>query len=305
MLTDGLGRDANRWLVGVVLGMLALFVLNLAGLFLDPRTITGLPAWAKPAKFALSTALYAGMLAWILTKVSVWPRVMQALGTTTAVMLALELFIVNLQAARGTTSHFNVGTKLDAFLFAVMGVSILILWLASLGITVGLFRQPFSNRALGWSLRLGLLITVLGSASGGLMTQPRAGQSHGIIGSHTIGSPDGGTGLPLLGWSTKHGDLRLGHFVGLHGAQAIPLLYFVLARKRRARVSSIAVGAASYGALFFLLEWQALRGQALVQPDGLTLEAWAIWLGLSASALLVTMFPVPKKTVPIVSSVAA
>jgi hypothetical protein len=37
--------------------MFAAFLFSVTGIYLDPRTITGVPAWLKPAKFGISTAL--------------------------------------------------------------------------------------------------------------------------------------------------------------------------------------------------------------------------------------------------------
>jgi len=39
---------------------------------------------------------------------------------------------------------------------------------------------------------------------------------------------------------------------------------------------------ASYVALFGVLLWQALRGQSLVQPDGVTIAVLLVWVILSA-----------------------
>ena len=44
--------------------MLLTLGANLAGLVFDHRLITGAPAWLKPAKFALSVAIFTGTLAW-------------------------------------------------------------------------------------------------------------------------------------------------------------------------------------------------------------------------------------------------
>lgn len=267
--------------------MLGLFVVSCIGLLTDPRVITGSPAWLKPAKFSLSIAIYLGTLVWILQKVSIWPRLVSALSATSAAMAVIEIVIIDLQAWRGTTSHFNFRTNLDASLFGIMGVSIAVLWLASIGVAVALFRQKFADASFGWALRLGMVITVLGLASGGMMTRPMPGQKSGVVGAHTVGAPDGGRGLPVTNWSAEHGDLRIAHFFGLHAMQAIPLLYWLLARRRRVTPGLVAAVSASYAAAVALLEWQALRGQPVLQPDSTTALAWVAWLVLSVIFTLI------------------
>jgi hypothetical protein len=44
------------------------------GLAVDPRFITGAPAWLKPAKFAVSIAIYSFTLAWIFSLIPEWTR---------------------------------------------------------------------------------------------------------------------------------------------------------------------------------------------------------------------------------------
>jgi hypothetical protein len=121
-----------------------------------------------------------------------------------------------------------------------------------------------------------------------------AGLGSGIVGAHTVGADDGGPGIPFLGWSTTHGDLRVGHFVGIHAMQLVPLLAVFLARRRERwlreghRVALVWVGALGYLGLVALVTWQALRGQPLTAPDGLTLAALAgLVVGAAAAALAV------------------
>src|SRR4051795_13505355 len=92
---------SSRSLTAVAIVMLAAFLASATGLLVDPRIITGAPAWLKPAKFAISSAIYAGTLAWLFRYLQVWPRFVRALGSTTAAVLVLEVGIIDIQAARG------------------------------------------------------------------------------------------------------------------------------------------------------------------------------------------------------------
>jgi len=156
-------------LTAVGLFMLAVAGASAIGMFVDSRLITGAPAWLKPFKFAVSTAIYSLTLAWIFQWLSDWPRVRRIVGWTTALVFVLEVAIIDAQAWRGTTSHFNVSTPLDMTLFAVMGMAILLQTLVSVAVAAALWRQRFADRALGWALRLGLTLTIVGALTGGLM----------------------------------------------------------------------------------------------------------------------------------------
>ena len=274
----------------VVVGALMLMVAaaTVIGMIVDPRQILGAPAWLKPFKFAVSTAVYSLTLAWMFGRLMEWPRARRTVSWTTAVVFVLEVAIIATQAWRGTTSHFNVSTPLNATLFAVMGAAILIQTLVSVTVVVILWRTPFSERSLGWALRWGMTLTVVGALTGPLMTRPTAAQIAAAraaghmttAGGHTVGGVDGGPGLPVTGWSREHGDVRVAHFVGLHALQALALVAVVVGRWRRAesvRVRAVFAAAASYAGLFALLLWQALRGQSVVSPDATALTSLGVW----------------------------
>ena len=285
----------DRPLTATGLLMLAALAACIAGLVLDPHTITGMPAWLKPAKFAASTAIYSFTLAWVFSYLGSWPRVRRIVSWTTAAVFVLEVAIISVQAWRGTTSHFNVSTPLDVALFATMGTAIVAQTLVSILAAVALWRERFADLALGWALRLGMVITIVGAASGGLMTRPTSAQLAQVhatgqmptAGAHTVGARDGGPGLPGTGWSREHGDLRVPHFLGLHAIQGLPFIAFVIGRitpVARRRMRLVLVSAASYVGLFALLLWQALRGQSLIAPDATTLAALAVWLVITVAA---------------------
>jgi hypothetical protein len=259
------------------------------GLWLDSRSVLGAPVWLKPAKFALSIAIYCLTLAWAFRHLPEYPRTRRSVGRISALVFGIEMLIIAAQAARGRTSHFNVGTPLDGALFTIMGLGIVAQTLASVAVAVALWRRSFADRALGWALRLGLTVTIVGASFGGIMSRPSEQQladlqvgRASVGGAHTVGAPDGGPGLGLTGWSREHGDLRVPHFMGLHALQALPLLA-LWARRRHwteaRRVRLILLGSTSYLGLLGILLWQALRGQPLLAPDASTVGALVIWLG--------------------------
>lgn len=264
---------ASAPLTAVGLLMAAALAGSLAAMAGDSSTVLGAPAWLKPTKFHASSAIYTLTLAWIFTFLPDRRRLRATVGWITAVVLVLEVGIIDLQAARGITSHFNAATARDAILFGIMGAAIVVLWGAAIALTVALFRQPFADSAFGWALRLGMLITVIGQASGFLMTVPTAARlevarSTGlqVSGAHTVGAPDGGPGLPVTGWSREHGDLRVPHFIALHAVQALPALAWLLTPllPPPARRRAVLAAAAAYVAIFGLLVMQALNGHPLI-----------------------------------------
>jgi hypothetical protein len=303
MLSRSWTASAPLTVVGVVM-IIALAGASV-GLAVDPRTITGAPAWLKPAKFAASIAIYTFTLAWIFSLIPEWSRTRRLVEWTTAVTLVLEMLIIGVQAFRGTTSHFNVATVLDAALFTVMGAAILVQTFSSVAVAAALWRHSPPDAAMGWAVRFGMAITIAGALSGGLMTRPTdqqlakaaAGERMTVAGAHTVGAPDGGPGLPGTGWSTEHGDLRVPHFIGLHALQVLPIVSFVLARRRLSdvvRTRVMLTAGVSYAALFGVLLTQALRGQALLTPDSVgvaLLAAWALATGLAVTLSTLSVQP--------------
>src|ERR1700755_1490565 len=79
--------DKPLTLVGVA--MIATLIAALVGIAVDPTVITGAPAWLKPAKFAISVAIYSFTFLWLLTFVQGRRRLVRVVATVTAVMFAV------------------------------------------------------------------------------------------------------------------------------------------------------------------------------------------------------------------------
>ncbi|WP_214402348.1 hypothetical protein [Pseudonocardia lacus] len=262
-----------------------LAVVATTGLVVDDRVLLGAPLWAKPLKFALSFGLYGLALSWMLSLVDGGRRTGAVLGWAVAAGAAVELVIIFGQAVRGVRSHFNSDTDLDATLFSVMGMTVAFIWLATVWLAIGVLGRPRLDPALTASIRLGLVVALLGMLVGVVMS---------VNGGHAVAVADGGPGLPLFGWSTTGGDLRVAHFVGMHAVQVLPLLAALLIAlpERRlagpARRPLVRLAGGTYLALLALLTWQALRGQPLAAPDAVTLAAaGALVIAVGATALVI------------------
>lgn len=279
------------------LSMAGLTVITLGGLLFDDRTLLGDPIWLKPFKFSVSFVVYASTLAWLMSLLPTGRRAARRAGNVVVAAGIVEMAVIVGQVLRGRSSHFNVATPLDSALWRVMGLTIVVLWVATLVIAVVVMRGRLGAPSVTWAIRLGVLIAMAGMAVAFLMTVPTAEQQTAdvltVAGAHSVGVPDGGPGLPVTGWSTTGGDLRVAHFIGMHALQAVPLLALLL-RARRFRLEEsqrlrfVWLFGGLYAALVGLLTWQALRGQPLLSPDAVTLGAAALLaaVGLAGTVLI-------------------
>ena len=272
-------------LSGLIIAFLTVFFI--IGIFTDPRVINGSPAWLKPTKFGVSFTLYNLTLAWLLGLIEERRRLVHVLGWTVVAAFVLEMGAIVVQVVRGTTSHFNFATLFDATLWSLMGITIVVLWLVNFAVAALLMFRRFNDPVFASGLRLGLILTLIGMGLGFLMVVPTAQQLAGwtaggpvtLVGAHTVGLPDGGSGLPVVGWSTTAGDLRISHFVGMHALQVLPLFGWLISRRRhlmlRQRVILVWTAGGFYLGIVGLLVLQALRAQPLLKPDVWTLDVLA------------------------------
>lgn len=276
--------------------MLLCAAICLVGAAIDPRQVAGAEVWLKPLKFSLSILLYCVTWAWLIAHLPRFRKTAHVAGTIIAAALAIEQLAIVAAAAAGTTSHFNVSTPLSTALWGIMAVSITVLYLGTLVTTVLLFWMPLPTVSLTVAVRAGAALALVGLGLAFLMTGPTAEQLddyQGIVGAHTVGIADGGPGLPLLGWSTIAGDLRIPHFVGMHALQLIPLFAIaldLLSRRiriladDRVRTRLVVVAASAFAATLLVLTVQALIGQSVVHPEGGILVAgWSIAIAAVAA----------------------
>ena len=243
-------------------------VITAALVLLDHRVLLGAPLWMKPFKFFISATLMSLTLAYVIPRISQKSKRVQIASLTIIGSLAVELVLITWAAASETTSHFNVSSPLAIAVWSAMATFIGLVWVATMVLTLAYVRFGQDEAAMKRALSWGMGISIVGMAVAFFMTGPNSDQLanfEGIAGAHTVGAADGGPGLPLFGWSTVAGDLRIAHFFGLHALQAIPLAVLLIRKNITIRgIDAIGLG---YLILVGLLTAQALMGQSIVETS--------------------------------------
>jgi hypothetical protein len=296
--------EQHRPLVVIVLFSCACLILSASGLALDHKLIAGENAWIKPCKFSVSLATYGLTLLWYSRFLTQHQVLFRRMTVAAMVGTMVELSTIIIQVLRGTTSHFNTSTTLNHVLFWITTSAIVPVALAVVGLFIMLLREKNLHPVLGTALRWALLITIVGFVPGVLMILPDQFQdaitTYKQFDGHTVGFPEGGPGIPFLGWSTVAGDLRIAHFVGIHALQVVPLLGLLVdvclpKLTSRRQQSLVWLFSIDYLAVIVLLTWQALSAESFFAPGHITI--WTSWTLLAlTSALAACIFWFPPLT---------
>jgi hypothetical protein len=234
------------------------FVCLLAAIFFAVMTqfstlkVYGINAYIKPFKFALSTVLLVWAMAWYMGYLKNFDATI--FNYTIIVTLGFEIIYIAIQAAKGELSHYNLSSPMYALLYTLMASAASIATLAVAYVGIKFFGDEVVTLPdyYLWAIRLGIFIFVIFSFEGFVM---------GSRLSHTIGGADGGAGLPLLNWSTKFGDPRVAHFIGMHALQVLPLLAYYLFKDVKITI----LAAVLYGFLAIFTLVQALQGKPFLK----------------------------------------
>lgn len=258
MLSDFLSelRSRNEFLYWFGWLNVLMLIIAVIMFFIDKTIITGINAWIKPMKFAISIVIYAWTFAWLLHYLPD-PTKRNFISWGVIVCMMVENGLIFMQAARGVRSHFNVQAAFDGIIFSIMGIFIIINTLIIVYTIILFFIGKIELATpLLWAWRIGLIFFFLGGISGGLMS--------GLL-THTVGAADGGSGLPFINWSTVAGDIRSAHFITLHGLQIIPLATFFLMKFSQENAKSgVLLFSLAFLGICIWLHWLALRGIPLI-----------------------------------------
>lgn len=252
MIRQLFDRQRPLMIAGVV-SFACFAVLAIVSLF-DSTEILGINRWIKPMKFFVSIAIFSWTTAVYMFYLKGFEKAARRISWGMIAIFAVEMIIITGQAARGTTSHFNIAKPLDGILFSIMGMAIVLNTLLAGYLLYLFFKAEIDLPAsIIWGMRLGLMLFLASSLEGGYMSAQLG---------HTVGAADGGAGLAGVNWSRTNGDLRVAHFVGMHAFQAVPLFAWLLEKYNvRSSLFQTYIFAAIYFAFFTFVFVQALLGK--------------------------------------------
>jgi hypothetical protein len=301
----------NPSLSALVVYSLICLAVSVSGLCFDHRHINNEHAWIKPCKFSISFTLYGLTMTWLGQYLLRHRKFFH--GTCIAALIGgvLELSAIVLQVLRGTTSHFNTGTPFDHSVFILVKVAIMPVALAVVAIFILLLRQKELPPVVGSALHWAVFLTIVGLIPGILMILPDPLQDaitqYKQFDGHTVGFPEGGPGLPWLGWSTVAGDLRIAHFVGIHALQVLPLIGFAIMKllpslsTQRQRTLVWNAGL-TYLSAILLLTWQALQAESIIAASPATITV-AILIGIASISGAMFTILIPHQFIEIGSEI--
>ncbi|GAB3647414.1 hypothetical protein [Glycomyces tarimensis] len=284
----------HRPLTAAGIAFAALTVVAFAAMVVDDRTLMGESVWLKALKFSFAFSAYSFTLAWLIGRMTRARRFGWWSGTVFAAVSALEVGVIVMAASFGTYSHFNNSESLsNQIVQGSFQYGVPMLLLSNIAVAIVLLFQRIGDRAVTAVVRWGLLLSTLGMAAAFFIlsvteqrrrvVQDAYGNEVELGAGHGIGDPDG-NGMFLTGWSTTGGDMRVPHFIGLHGIQVLVLVAIVMSalavryawlREERTRARIVHALSLGYLGVFTTAVWQAVRGQSFIAPDGATLAAFA------------------------------
>jgi hypothetical protein len=219
--------------------------------------------WIKPIKFSMSFSTFASTVSLLLLALQIPKWQLTLARRAIAASVALEILSLGMQAGRsafGLAGHSFVDSSLALLTNSMVMVNTAIVCGMLALFCANRVRSAMADGPMVAAIRYSIVIFLAGNAIGGYML---------ARGSHTVGTADGGPGLPFVNWSTIGGDLRIAHFISIHAIQIVPLFAYILSqmapipavKHRRMAIGALALAvSAAVGATFV----QAAMGRPLI-----------------------------------------
>ena len=254
-------NGATNVVVWAIYLELLLMLVLLVLLPFDTVQVGGRYRLIKPLNFTMSMAMYLATVVILLDylRASMWWK--KVIGWGVSICILTGITCITMQAARGTTSHFNISTPFDSTVSSLMDIVDPLNSVFVLVLLIFAVQSKYDvSRLSQLGIVFGILLFLAGSVIGGVMV------AHG---QSVVGVAPEGPGLPVVNWSTKGGDFRVAHFLGIHAFQILPIAGWLINQMeglpRRAKLTAVVAVSAGYVSLMGIVFLQAMNGVPLVR----------------------------------------
>src|SRR6516164_6488792 len=254
-------NGATNVVVWAIYVELLLMLVLLVLLPFDTVQVGGRYRLIKPLNFTMSMAMYLATVVILLDylRASMWWK--KVIGWGVSICLLTAITCITMQAARGTTSHFNNSTPFRLRRLLGDGHSGPSQW--------RLCPCPANLCSTGQVRCLAVISTRDRIRA---FPFPCRFRHRGVMvaqGQSVVGVAPGGPGLPVVNWSTTRGDFRVAHFLGIHALQILPIAGWLIGQMeglpRRARAPAVVAVSAGYVLLMGIVLLQAMNGVPLAR----------------------------------------
>lgn len=247
------------YLTGLTIFLTLMMLPTLGAMALDDRLHNGVNIWIKPFKFDVALTMYVATLAvfarWIpvATRQKTWFKIFTS---SVIISILLEIIWIKGSAAAGIASHFNVVSPLMATAYSLAGLAAVILTCGALVFGYLIWRNK--NTSLSNAMHFAIWF---GSISMAVMTivaaSYMAAQTGHLVGGNLLDTE----AMPIMGWATDGGDLRVAHFFASHIIHILPLFVLISSWvfKTTSMHATISV-AVLYSAFTSYTLWEAMSG---------------------------------------------
>lgn len=245
------GYQRFLYYIGAILILSGVFHI---GVFLTQGgSLSGPVSWRKPITFGFSIGLAALSISWLATYLPKQQRKGWWLLGVLGITGTLEVILIAMQQWRGVASHFNFfNNPFDTTIAIIIPVLIIPVTICIFLITVWAYQALSAPASLGWAIRTGMTLMVIGTIFGMLM----------IFNARQQFVTE--TGRPPNVWRDA-GAMKVPHALSLHGLQIliVPawLMQFTPWSERKRLTVVQAIGWAYIG-LIAVSAFQMLRGLA-------------------------------------------
>ena len=240
-----LGYAALFWIVSTVVHL---------GVFIaDDTPWSGAISWRKPIVFSLSIGLLLWAYGWVLDRLAHRPRLAWTLSVLFTVSSTAEIGLIAMQQWRGRPSHFNTFQTGDAVIWAAMGILVVVMSVALVGLFVWSLVERPEDRVHRIAIIGGLLMVMSGLGVGQWLIS---------LGSQYADQFDR---VPETVISGDAGVAKFPHAVAFHGIQVFMVTAALLSQsavQAATAARTMWVTVLAYGGVLVFSALQSFGGRA-------------------------------------------